>query len=94
MINKRTKKCAALKAFSEVIDHIDEKTIREILPKAQSLLKTNDSNVQLQHIVLLLVDRLVGNLEKSELILEEILPTLLTSKLTDPIVLRPTLRMY
>lgn len=78
-------------AFSEVLDHIDEKTIREVLPKAQVLLKANDSNVQLQHIVLRLVDKLVANLERSE-ILDEILPLLVSSKLSDPIVLRPTLR--
>lgn len=73
-----------------MLDHIDEKTIREVLPKAQVLLKANDSP-QLQHIVLRLVDKLVANLERGE-ILDEILPLLVNSKLSDPIVLRPTLR--
>lgn len=61
-----------------------------MLPKAQVLLKANDSP-QLQHIVLRLVDKLVANLERGE-ILDEILPLLVNSKLSDPIVLRPTLR--
>lgn len=45
------------------------------------------------NIALCLVDKLVANLEKNEIV-DEILPLLINSKLSDPIVLRPTLRMW
>ena len=84
---------AAFHAISHVIDMLDEVTIRQtIFPKTKQIFETNAS-VPVQSNTLLCIERIVDNLDKSD-ILDHVLPILLQAKLGEPLVLMPILRIY
>ncbi|XP_015792718.1 SCY1-like protein 2 isoform X2 [Tetranychus urticae] len=85
--------CAALHAVSLVIDDLDQYTIsKTVLPRAKFFFEGN-SNIQIQANTLNCIERVLDNLEKTE-ILDEVLPILSKAKLTEPIVLMPVVRIY
>lgn len=75
-----------MSALSNVIDHIDEETVRhKILPKTKQLFDVNaDAKVQIN--ILICIEKVISSLDKTE-ILEEVLPILLRAKITDASVL-------
>uniref|UniRef100_T1K1C0 SCY1-like protein 2 n=2 Tax=Tetranychus urticae TaxID=32264 RepID=T1K1C0_TETUR len=84
---------AALSAISEVIEHLEENTIKQIvIPKARQILEVNDS-IQVQTNILNCVAKVIDNLEKNE-ILDDVLPLLLEAKLSEISILTPVLAIY
>lgn len=84
---------AAFHAISHVIDMLDEGTIRQtIFPKTKQIFESNTS-VPVQSNTLLCIERIVDNMDKSD-ILDHVLPILLQAKVSEPLVLLPVLRIY
>lgn len=84
---------AAFHAISHVIDMLDEVTIRKtIFPKTKQIFESN-SSVPVQSNTLLCIERIIDNLDKSD-ILDHVLPIMLQAKLGEPLVLMPILRIY
>ncbi|XP_054169221.1 SCY1-like protein 2 [Oppia nitens] len=91
--------CAALSAVAQVIDHLDDNTIRKmVLPKTKQIFENNcgvkeESLLRVQANALICVERVIDNLDKTE-ILDDVLPMLSKAKLYDPFILMPVIRMY
>nr|XP_046909922.1 SCY1-like protein 2 isoform X1 [Dermatophagoides farinae] len=77
---------AAMSALSQVIDHLDEVTIRRmILPKTKQLFDIN-ADVKIQINILICIEKVIGNLDKSD-ILDDVLPMIMRARIQDVSVL-------
>lgn len=84
---------AAFHAIVQVIDFLDEATIKKtIIPKTKQVFEIN-SGVQAQANTLTCVERIIENLDKAE-ILDHVLPMLLNAKLGEPLVLVPAMSEF
>nr|XP_027196379.1 SCY1-like protein 2 [Dermatophagoides pteronyssinus] len=77
---------AAMSALSQVIDHLDDITIRRmILPKTKQLFDINaDPKIQIN--ILICIEKVIENLDKSD-ILDDVLPMIMHARIQDVSVL-------
>ncbi|UXI17099.1 putative palmitoyltransferase [Sarcoptes scabiei] len=77
---------AAMSALSQVIDHLDEDTVRRmVLPKTKQLFGTNaDAKIQIN--ILICIEKVIQNLDKAD-ILDDVLPMIMRAKIQDISVL-------
>ncbi|CAH1647542.1 unnamed protein product [Spodoptera littoralis] len=85
---------ASLVATQNICDTIDNKALHtELLNKVKSLLERNASDVKIISLVLCFYEKIIVKFDKT-IILEQVIPTLLAMRLSDPDIVTRVVKLY
>lgn len=85
---------ASLVATQNICDTIDNKALHtELLNKVRSLLERNASDVKIISLVLCFYEKIIVKFDKT-IILEQVIPTLLAMRLSDPDIVTRVVSEY
>lgn len=85
---------ASLVATQNICDTIDNKALHtELLNKVRSLLERNASDVKIISLVLCFYEKIIVKFDKT-IILEQVIPTLLAMRLSDPDIVTRVVKLY
>ncbi|KAL0902381.1 hypothetical protein ABMA27_000265 [Loxostege sticticalis] len=85
---------ASLIAMQNVSDYIDDKSLHGIvLGKVKILLEKNQSDVKIISLILGFYEKILLRLERNH-ILEQVIPTLLSMRLSDPDIINRVVKLY
>ncbi|KAF9417588.1 hypothetical protein HW555_005295 [Spodoptera exigua] len=85
---------ASLVATQNICDSIDNKALHtELLNKVKSLLERNASDVKIISLILCFYEKIIVKFDRT-LILEQVIPTLLAMRLSDPDIVTRVVKLY
>ncbi|XP_028172756.1 SCY1-like protein 2 isoform X3 [Ostrinia furnacalis] len=85
---------ASLIAMQNISDYIDDKSLHGIvLAKVKILLEKNQSDVKIISLILGFYEKILCRLERNH-ILEQVIPTLLSMRLSDPDIITRVVKLY
>ncbi|CAH0402045.1 unnamed protein product [Chilo suppressalis] len=85
---------ASLIAMQNVSDYIDDKALHTtVLAKVKVLLEKNQSDVKIISLILGFYEKILLRLERNH-ILEQVIPTLLSMRLSDPDIINRVVKLY
>ncbi|KAJ2954300.1 hypothetical protein O0L34_g2550 [Tuta absoluta] len=85
---------ASLIAIQNVSDYIEDKALHSIvLAKVKTLLEKNQSDVKIISLILGFYEKILFKLERNH-ILDQVIPTLLSMRLSDPDIINRVVKLY